>query len=422
MPHVRAQSADELLRSSQQGAAALAEGVGGSCAWGSLPRSARLILVAAYLASHNKPSSDRAVFDATSGSKRGGRKRGGAGSKAMDSDRQYEASKEAMLKGPSAFSLNRLLNIHNHLYVAAEHSSSASRRRSTLGGAGIAGETLCDVCVPPLMITSEVLDGMGRADREKLRRLEDGEEGPRRSSGAVGHGLQGPWSERHRHLEGDVNGSQRAGMQGRGMPAGGQAGGAGTGQALTMGGQGVQGMGTNTGRLSLGGGGDLGREVGVIFAGRPSIGGGGDLRRLSLGGGGDLGRVGLGGQGGALGGARLSGSSSMWGLQETDVGLGVGSEGLGGLGRGGGHTTRAPGSHLPHPASGAVRHGKAHVSPEAAGVFSTIASLASMGLLLREKSDDPLEAPRFTVAINKSLAADLARSMGLDIHSYLKLG
>eukprot|EP00200_Dunaliella_tertiolecta_P008688 CAMPEP_0202374548 /NCGR_PEP_ID=MMETSP1127-20130417/5357_1 /ASSEMBLY_ACC=CAM_ASM_000462 /TAXON_ID=3047 /ORGANISM="Dunaliella tertiolecta, Strain CCMP1320" /LENGTH=357 /DNA_ID=CAMNT_0048971733 /DNA_START=47 /DNA_END=1117 /DNA_ORIENTATION=+ len=66
------QSADELLRSSQQGAPAAVDGGGGSSAWGALPRSARLILVAAYLASHNKPSSDRAVFDAASGGSRGG--------------------------------------------------------------------------------------------------------------------------------------------------------------------------------------------------------------------------------------------------------------------------------------------------------------------------------------------------------------
>jgi len=39
---------------------------------------------------------------------------------------------------------------------------------------------------------------------------------------------------------------------------------------------------------------------------------------------------------------------------------------------------------------------------------------------LQAKSEDPLEAPRFTVAVDQSLAADLAKSVGLDIHSYLK--
>ena len=32
------------------------------------------------------------------------------------------------------------------------------------------------------------------------------------------------------------------------------------------------------------------------------------------------------------------------------------------------------------------RHGQGHVSPEAAGLFSMIASLASMGLLLRVRA------------------------------------
>ena len=36
---------------------------------------------------------------------------------------QHEASKEALLKGPSPFTLNRLLSIHNHLYVAADHGN-----------------------------------------------------------------------------------------------------------------------------------------------------------------------------------------------------------------------------------------------------------------------------------------------------------
>jgi hypothetical protein len=40
---------------------------------------------------------------------------------------------------------------------------------------------------------------------------------------------------------------------------------------------------------------------------------------------------------------------------------------------------------------------------------------------MQNKSDDPLDNPHFTVAIDQGLAADLAHGMGLDIHSYLKL-
>jgi len=76
--------------------------------------------------------------------------------------------------------------------------------------------------------------------------------------------------------------------------------------------------------------------------------------------------------------------SSMWGLRDVDQATGAGGSGRPSLlGAQGGHTFSSPASHLPHPASGAVRYGKRHISPEAAGLFSTIASLASMGLLLR---------------------------------------
>lgn len=81
-------------------------------------------------------------------------------------------------------------------------------------------------------------------------------------------------------------------------------------------------------------------------------------------------------------GVRRESGGGMWGLRDIDRAGGAG-QGMKGGGEGEGGVTGGPAAHLPHPASGSARHGKRYISPEAAGVFSTISTLAAMGLLQR---------------------------------------
>jgi origin recognition complex subunit 5 len=67
-----------------------------------LPRAAQLLLLAAHVASRNRPTTDRQMFDPDA---RVGRLRGRGG---MGQDRLAEAAKEARLKGPHTFALARL--------------------------------------------------------------------------------------------------------------------------------------------------------------------------------------------------------------------------------------------------------------------------------------------------------------------------
>lgn len=74
-----------------------------------LPRVGKLLLVAAFICSHNKATLDKALFDF--GARQGRiRSRGH-----MNSDRQVEAAKEARLAGPHNFPLQRLLLIYCQL-------------------------------------------------------------------------------------------------------------------------------------------------------------------------------------------------------------------------------------------------------------------------------------------------------------------
>lgn len=98
----------------QQEAAAPAAACGGdgtagqrrACSAGlafELPYVSKFLLLAAYVASRNKPTADRAVFDP--GLRRRGRR------DAQATDRQAEAAVEARLRGPHTFPLERLLHI-----------------------------------------------------------------------------------------------------------------------------------------------------------------------------------------------------------------------------------------------------------------------------------------------------------------------
>lgn len=74
-----------------------------------LPYVSKYLLLAAYIASRNKPSTDRVIFDPTYS--RRGRKDGQA------TDRMTEGALEAGLRGPHAFPLERLLHIFYCIYA-----------------------------------------------------------------------------------------------------------------------------------------------------------------------------------------------------------------------------------------------------------------------------------------------------------------
>ncbi|KAG1666572.1 hypothetical protein FOA52_000539 [Chlamydomonas sp. UWO 241] len=80
-----------------------------------LPEVTRLLVVAAYIASYNKPTLDRQIFDVKTKS---GRLHGSRA--AMASDRQVEAAREARLKGPHAFPLQRLLACLGYLQAGRD--------------------------------------------------------------------------------------------------------------------------------------------------------------------------------------------------------------------------------------------------------------------------------------------------------------
>ncbi|GIL67362.1 hypothetical protein Vafri_20763 [Volvox africanus] len=112
------------LLTASVGAALLASGVGGG-ADGSgalvqnLGRAAKLLLLAAFVASRNKPTLDKELFEFRK--RPTARRRAGpgrAGEAAQEGDRQAEAAKEARLKGPHAFPLNRLISIFHRLWAS----------------------------------------------------------------------------------------------------------------------------------------------------------------------------------------------------------------------------------------------------------------------------------------------------------------
>lgn len=70
---------------------------------------------AAFLASRNKPSVDKQLFQNSSGARAGRRRAGGGGRRAQAQDRQAEAAREAQLRGPHAFPLQRLLAAYRAL-------------------------------------------------------------------------------------------------------------------------------------------------------------------------------------------------------------------------------------------------------------------------------------------------------------------
>ncbi|EFJ41955.1 origin recognition complex subunit 5 [Volvox carteri f. nagariensis] len=96
------------------------EADGGGALVQNLGKAAKLLLLAAYVASRNKPTLDKELFDfrkRPTARRRAGA--GRAGEAAQEADRQAEAAKEARLKGPHAFPLTRLLSIFHRLWASA---------------------------------------------------------------------------------------------------------------------------------------------------------------------------------------------------------------------------------------------------------------------------------------------------------------
>lgn len=92
-----------------------------------LPYMSKFLLLAAYIASRNKPTADRAVFDPGYGS------RGRRNAQALD--RQAEAALEATLKGPHSFPLERLLHIFYCIYEQHGPENDGDEGQSGHGGA-----------------------------------------------------------------------------------------------------------------------------------------------------------------------------------------------------------------------------------------------------------------------------------------------
>lgn len=80
-----------------------------------LPYASKLLLLSAYIASRNKPTADRTVFDPSHS------RRGRKSSQALD--RQSEVATEAALRGPGPFSLERLLHIFYCLFEQHGHQT-----------------------------------------------------------------------------------------------------------------------------------------------------------------------------------------------------------------------------------------------------------------------------------------------------------
>ncbi|GLC60462.1 hypothetical protein PLESTB_001615000 [Pleodorina starrii] len=111
-------------RGAAEAATASGEGDGAGGSGGALVqnlgKAAKLLLLAAFVASRNKPTLDKELFDFHK--RPAARRRAGAGragEAAQEADRQAEAAKEARLKGPHAFPLTRLISIFHRLWASA---------------------------------------------------------------------------------------------------------------------------------------------------------------------------------------------------------------------------------------------------------------------------------------------------------------
>eukprot|EP00877_Chromochloris_zofingiensis_P012832 jgi/Chrzof1/7802/Cz02g37040.t1 len=129
------------------------------------PQLAKFLIIAAFLASRNRPSVDKQLFEHSIAK---GRRTGGA-RKAMGQDRQAEAAKEAQLKGPHNFTLQRLMNIYRMLRRADPHSEQQGLAATTECGSNRKSNvSLMDVDSADIMmqvsslVSARVLSQVGR--------------------------------------------------------------------------------------------------------------------------------------------------------------------------------------------------------------------------------------------------------------------
>lgn len=92
----------------------------------------------AFVASRNKPTLDTALFDIK---KQARRRRGGGGGEGAPqiADRAAEAAREARLKGPHAFTAQRLLSIYTRISGSARPLEDEAVRGGWAGAEGERG-------------------------------------------------------------------------------------------------------------------------------------------------------------------------------------------------------------------------------------------------------------------------------------------
>lgn len=101
-----------------------------------LGKAAKLLLLAAFVASRNKPTLDKELFEfrQQQGGRRRGRGTNRAETQAQQADRQAEAAREARLRGPHPFPLTRLISIFHRLWASAAPLESDA---AMYGGKGL---------------------------------------------------------------------------------------------------------------------------------------------------------------------------------------------------------------------------------------------------------------------------------------------
>jgi len=98
-----------------------------------LPYYSRLLLVAAYFASHNKPATDQLFFMKGAAAKR--RKKGGGTAKSRTSISKHRKISRKLL-GPQAFTLERMLAIFHAILTDADGRGKYLKGRASGGVAG----------------------------------------------------------------------------------------------------------------------------------------------------------------------------------------------------------------------------------------------------------------------------------------------
>jgi len=110
-----------------------------------LPYYSRLLLVAAYFASHNKPATDQLFFMKGAAAKR--RKKGGGTAKSRTSLSKHRKISRKLL-GPQAFILERMLAIFHAILIDADGRGKYSKAR---GANEVAGSSDVQMAIATLV-------------------------------------------------------------------------------------------------------------------------------------------------------------------------------------------------------------------------------------------------------------------------------